>query len=106
MRKIPEKQRATMAQDAFYKRCCYPWSHNCGGKIEFHHNLIFGGRQSNIMETILPVCQNIHDQARNTEVKEKMDLIMLRRMTPAQILSISKAINYKLRLQYLENKYS
>ena len=103
MRPIPPKQREEMANDPYYKKCCYP--HYCSGKIEWHHNLIIAGRQSDIKETILPLCQFIHERARLTDVKEQLDLIMLKRMSEAQIGEISKAVNYHQRLRYLKGKY-
>jgi hypothetical protein len=103
MRPIPPALRADMSSDPYYKKCCL-----CGTMqgIQWHHNLILASRQSSIRETILPVCEPCHDRARNTEVKEKLDLIMLRRMSDTQITSISKAVNYHQRKKYLECKYT
>jgi hypothetical protein len=106
MRPIPEKQKEEMASDKYYKKCCYPLKHICSGKIEWHHNLILGGRQSNLKETILPICQNIHEQARNTEIKEVLDMVMLNRMSDSQIKQISRAIDYSHRKKYLNAKHN
>jgi len=48
------------------------------------------------------VCHNL---ARNTETKEKLDLIMLTRMSPDQMTKYSKAVNLFQRYNYLANKY-
>lgn len=102
MRPIPQKVKDILANEKRMKRCCL-----CGNpKVQWHHNLIYGSKQSDIPETILALCEKCHDQARNTEVKEKLDLIMLRQMTTEQITNISKADNYHQRLKYLENKYN
>jgi hypothetical protein len=103
MRPIPPALRSEMAADPYYKRCCL-----CGtmaGKIDFHHNLIYKGSQCDDRETILPLCVPCHDKARHTETKEKLDLIMLRRMSDAQIAKYSKAVNYQQRKKYLTCKY-
>lgn len=104
MRPIPPKIRALLADDPYMKRCCLCGSNS--GKIDWHHNLILGSKQSNIVETILPLCQNCHDKARTTETKEKLDLIMLNRMSDQQIIEISKAVNYHQRKKYLNEKYN
>lgn len=94
-----------MAADPYYKICCYPEEHPCRGKIDWHHNLIHAGRQSNIRETILPICEFIHAAARITHIKEKLDLVMLNRMSDEQVRSISKAVNYTRLKENLNKKY-
>ena len=79
--------------------------HICSQKIEWHHNLIFGGRQSDIPETIISICEVIHNQARNSEVKERLDWIMLNQMKPEDIKAISKATNYNFIKDRLNKKY-
>lgn len=54
---------------------------------------------------ILPLSEEIHAKANNTEMKEILDLIMLSRATDAEIIQISKAVNYFQRKRYLEKKY-
>lgn len=103
MRPIPEKVKEQLSNDTFMKRCCL-----CGTtrlRIQWHHNLILASRQSDIPETILPLCSFCHAIADHTENKERLDLIMLKRMNEEQIRSISKAIPYKQRLKYLIKKY-
>lgn len=101
MRPIPLDLREEMAGDKFYKKCCLCGSH----PVQWHHNLIFAGRQVNEKECILPVCEVCHNLARNTETKEKLDLIMLTRMCPLQMKRYSKASNLFQRYKYLTNKY-
>jgi hypothetical protein len=103
---IPSKLNNELNEDSYYKKCCFYFDHSCFGKLERHHNLIIAGKQVQMKECILPLCQTVHDMARNTIIKEKLDLIMLERMTQDQRLSISKAINYEQRLKYLRNKYN
>lgn len=104
MRPIPPKTKEELANDPYMKKCCLCGSSS--GKIDWHHNLIFKSRQSDIKETILPLCQDCHDKARTKVVKDKLDLIMLNRMTDEQITSISKAINYHHRKKYLNDYFT
>lgn len=107
MRPISKKTKDKLLADKFMKTCCLAGEteYNCLGRIEFHHNLIVAGRQSDIPETILPVCNAHHAIADWREVKELLNFIMLRRMSAEQIKGISKAVNYAHRLEYLRKKY-
>jgi hypothetical protein len=104
MRPIPISQRVAMASDPYYSKCCYSFPHACVGKIEWHHNNMQGGKQNNDIKTILPICQTVHRQANNKEIKEKLDFIMLSRMSPEERKSISKAVDYEQRFQYIRDK--
>lgn len=77
MRPIPLKIRQQLADDIFMKKCCL-----CGAtgvKIDFHHNLIYQGRQQNDPKSILPLCELCHRSANNKEIKERLDRIMFQR---------------------------
>jgi hypothetical protein len=105
MRKVSEKTKCAKLAEPDIHLCCYRFPHDCGGRIEWHHNLIFAGKQSDDPKTILNICHNIHELARNRDVKERLDLIMLERMTEEERVSISSATNYNHRYQYLKNKH-
>lgn len=84
-----------MANDPFYKYCCLTnvdTGDDCDGKIEWHHNLIFGGRQLNEPWAILPLCKHHHDNI--VRVKELVTWIMLNRASDQQLKEVSKAIPY------------
>lgn len=103
MRKIPPELREEMSQDPFYKKCCVTGAY---GKIEWHHNLIFGGKQVNEKFCILPLAKEIHDKIEL--YKEKCDWIMLNRATDEELTRHSKAIDYKAyrdRLNKIYGKY-
>ena len=72
--------------NSFYERCCI------SGRVpvQFHHNLIFGGRQVDEPWAILPLHQNIHALANRLDIKEKLDFIMLNRATDKQLKAYSK----------------
>lgn len=93
-----------MAADPFYRKCCITGVSNV--KIEWHHNLIFAGRQVQEKECILPVSQAVHGRANTSEMREKLDLVMLRRMSEEQLEKYSKRGSLKQRLKYLEEKFS
>ena len=101
MRPIPQKLRDEMANDPYYKRCCVTGSAN--EKIDFHHNLIFGGRQVNEKWAILPLAKSVHDDI--VKWKEKCDWIMLNRATDEELEPYCKAIDYKQRREFLNKKY-
>ena len=101
MRKIPEELREEMANDPFYKVCCI--TGRSDEKIEWHHNLIFGGKQVNEKFCILPLLKSVHDNI--VKYKEQCDWIMWNRASEEQIRRFSKAENYKLTLERLNAKY-
>lgn len=92
-----------MEADPFYKICCISGRTSEQEKIDWHHNLIFAGRQVNEAFCILPLAKSIHD--RIVEYKELCDYIMLSRATPEERSRYSKAINYELMYQNLKKKY-
>ncbi len=104
MRKISKKTLETLLGDDRMKRCCLFRLGDCFGKIEFHHNLIYAGKQSDIPNTILPVCKAHHDKADKKEVKEILDWIMLNQMTERDFLSLPK-YSYYTKRNYLNKKY-
>lgn len=77
MRPIPEKLKDEMASDPFYSRCCLLWIGGCSyGKIEWHHNEIYAGRQTNEKEAILPLCVAHHKLADRKDIRELLNIIM------------------------------
>ena len=93
MRKLSPETREVLSNDEFMKTCCL-LDFECSGRIEFHHNLIYGSKQSDIPNTLLPLCKAHHDTANKKDVKAKLNWIMLNRMSDIEINSISKAIDY------------
>jgi len=90
-----------MSADKYYSRCCITGS--TSEKIDFHHNLIFGGRQVNEKFCILPLAKSVHDNI--VKYKEICNWIMWNRATEAQILQYSKANNYTRERDNLNKKY-
>lgn len=90
---MPPSLRAELAADPSYKVCIVTGSTN--GKIEWHHNLIYAGKQVQERFAILPIMQYIHDKADIEHVKAILDWIMLNRATEDELFRYSKAVNLK-----------
>lgn len=101
MRPIPPKLRKDLEKDPYYKLCCITGARD----VQWHHNLIFAGRQVNERWCILPLSEKIHDLARNKEVKEILDWIMINRATEEQLKIYSKAVDYVIMKETLNKKY-
>ena len=98
---MPIKLRNDLSAKKFYQRCCV-----CGViGVQWHHNLIYAGRQENEEFCILPLCPVCHEKARNKEFKEKLDWIMWNRATDYQINYYSKANNYVYERTRLNDKF-
>lgn len=107
MRPIPLKLREEMSSNKFYKKCCLDnFVYPCSGKIEWHHNLIYAGKQVNEEFCILPVCKMHHDIEKHTIIKEKLNWIMWDRATDEQIKYYSKATNYQFEKERLNKIYA
>lgn len=106
MRKLSKVTVTILEADPRMKVCCLSphVPHTCSKKIDWHHNLIYAGKQSDIPNTILAVCSEAHDQANNKEVKEVLDWIMLNQMTERDFSLLPKS-NYRYKLGYLNRKY-
>jgi len=67
------------------------------GKIDWHHNMTWQGKNVQEKFAILPVHNSIHQyhNGLTSEVKEKLNRIMVSRMTEEQLDYYSKAVNYK-----------
>ena len=90
-----------MGEDLYYSRCCISGSL----RPEWHHQLIFAGRQVNEKWAIIPLSNRIHSLARLKHVKEVLDWIMVNRATDEELLPYCKAINYIKLRETLNEKY-
>lgn len=113
MNKIPPKLRQEMADDPYYSRCCITGHYNgemrddgTQHKVEWHHNLIFAGKQVQEKECILPIIHEIHKKADIAQVRAVLDLIMLDRWGDEQFDRFSKAKDWRQRHQYLKDTLS
>lgn len=80
-----------MARDPFYERCCITGALAKNTKVEWHHNLIFAGRQVQEKWCILPLRADIHHDI--VKYKEQCDWIMLNRADDDTLRRFSKAKN-------------
>lgn len=88
---IPKDMREEMANDPFMEVCCIE-DEDCGGRIEWHHNLIYAGKRVNEKWAILPVCHHHHFY--EFEFKKRLNKVMVTRATEAELRAYSKAIDY------------
>lgn len=106
MTRIPKKLRDSLAEDPFYLRCCVTGEKaKPGDRIEWHHNLIFGGKQVQARFAILPVLHSIHERANDPDVRERLDWVMLNRMSTEDLMLYGKGINWGARLEYLNYRF-
>lgn len=103
MRKIPPKLVKEMESDKYYQKCCITGLSKNAVKIEWHHNLIYGGQQVNEKFCILPLADFVHEKI--VKYKEKCNWIMLNRATDQELEKYSKAIDYKRMREVLNKKY-
>lgn len=90
---IPEKLKQEILADDFYKKCCIA-DETCKGRIEFHHNLIFAGKQVNEKWAILPVCHSHHEIEKHKEIGHRLDKIMFKMVSDEELKPYCKAIDY------------
>lgn len=106
MNNMPPKLRRECAKDPFYQRCCITGElGKRGDRIEWHHNLIYAGRQHQAKFSILPVKKSVHSKVSNQSIKQKLDWVMLNRASDEEILSISKAKDYFLYRDFLNKRF-
>lgn len=101
MRAIPERLKQELASDPFYSKCCITGS--ASEKIDWHHNLMFGGSQINEKFCILPLAKSVHDKI--SKYKDICDWIMWNRASYEEIKRYSKAINYSEYKKILNRDY-
>lgn len=101
MRKIPPKLREEMANDSFYKKCAVTGT--TSEKIDWHHNLIYAGRQVNEKWCIIPLAKSVHDKIET--YKDVVDWIMLNRANDSDLERYSKVIDLKAKRERLNKIY-
>lgn len=81
-----------MEADPFYQKCCITGLTKNAVKIDWHHNLIYGGRQVNEKWCILPLADFVHINI--VKYKAKCNWIMLNRATDEELRKYSKVVDY------------
>lgn len=106
MTRIPAKLRKQLAQDPFYQRCCITGKSALpGDRIEWHHNLIFAGKQVQARFAILPVLKSMHELAHMRAIKDRLDWVMASRMSGEDLELYGKGRDWIHRLEYLESLF-
>lgn len=102
MRPIPPKIRKALANDPDMKRCII-----CGESkhIEWHHPLVYAGKQVNELWSFVALCTYHHRGAGFTqEVREKCQLVVLLKANDFDLKKYPKS-NWEQLKNYLKNKY-
>lgn len=105
MRPISTTNKQIIDTDPFYRRCCLFDFSECSGRIEIHHNLMWKGRQSDEIWSLLPVCVRHHSMANDKAVRERLDFVMLNRVDNATLSPFCKAVNWIYRKEMLNKIY-
>lgn len=108
MNNMPRKLREDLSRDQEYARgyCIYHGRfHGPGVKTEWHHNMIFAGRQVQERFAILSICKEVHDKANWKQVRERLDWIMLNRASNDDLVFYSRAGDLIRRREILNEKY-
>lgn len=91
------------------KECALKHEKNCDGRLTIEHGLIFAGRQMDESWCLLWLCAYHHSvdkyQDNHIHSAEKSLWVVLNQASWAQLRSISKAIDYIARKEWLNNKY-
>jgi hypothetical protein len=106
MNNMPKKLRRELAEDPEYRICMV--TGEAGTRtdpIEWHHAMTWAGSQLQKRFAIVSIKRSIHEQARNSVVKEFIDWIVLNRMTEDEIDYYSKAIDLRYKRDQLNRIY-
>jgi hypothetical protein len=98
---IPAKMREEMNNDPFMHSCCLA-NENCEGLIEWHHNLIYGGKRQNEKWAILPLCSWHHAIEKQKDIKKELNKIMVFRATEEELIPFCKVVDW-ISLKYAQN---
>lgn len=101
---LTQKLRSEISANPFYRICCVK-DKDCKGRIQIHHNLIYGNKRINELFCLLPVCEEHHHREKEKVIGEKLDLIMWCRATPEQRKFYSKMQDIEFYLKRLKRKY-
>jgi len=106
MNNIPKKLRAELAVDPEYKLCMVTGEPaRRGDPIQWHHAMIFAGRQVQKRFAIVAIKKSIHEEVHNPVIKEFIDWIVLNRMTESELDYYSKAVDLRYRKEQLNIAY-
>lgn len=100
MNNLPKNLKDDFKTDPFYKSCCLE-NANCAyetghRRIEWHHSVIFAGKQLQEKWAILPACSGFHHKfADRHDIKDAFLRIAVRRATEVELARVSKVIDYR-----------
>ena len=107
MRKISQRVKNVLFLEP--EICALKSDGKCAGRITWEHAIQFRGRQLDEPFAIIKICARHHsvDEYQDCGLldKEKNLWVALNRATDNELISISKAIDYKKEKQKLNEKY-
>ncbi|MFZ2151649.1 MAG: hypothetical protein WAV09_00900 [Minisyncoccia bacterium] len=90
---LSKETRDILSRDIFMTRCCLEGIGDyCEGRIQFHHNLIYGGKRQDAWWSVLPLCEEHH--RRESAYKQQLNTIMANRAPEDELRNFCKAVNY------------
>lgn len=104
MQPIPTKVRQRLSRDEFMDKCV-----SCGNSpVEWHHPIIYGGKQANFWYTISPLCTKCH-RGNNGDIDLKAKVIskliaIKRGITSGEIYKDMPKVDWYREKKNLENK--
>jgi hypothetical protein len=83
MNNMPIKLRKELSENPEYKKCTLKKyiPHTCSGKIDWHHNARHAGKNIQEPFAIISICKSIHDLVYKKDFRNRLDWIMINRMT-------------------------
>ena len=103
LRAIPQRIKKQLLASGKMSKCCIADS-SCSGWIEWHHALIYAGQRQNEVFCILPLCAKHHYEEKNSEVRDRIEWVMINQMTFADETKFNK-VDWKQKRSYLESKF-
>lgn len=97
MRPIPQKLRAIIDSDPYYRVCARAKDGGCEGRITIEHALIYAGQQINDLFALIPLC--VWHHLGDGLCKPKNQLIALSRATPEDLAKYDRVDWQKLKIR-------
>ena len=94
-----------MAADPFYAQCCVTGVPAAEQKVEWHHAMIYAGKQVQERWCIIPLLDTVHANEKKRGVRQVIDWIIFNRATDEELRKYSKTINYIKRREWLNKHF-
>lgn len=99
MRPIPPSQRKQIGEQEFFRRCCITGSY----AVSIEHSWIYAGKQINELWAFTPLRRDLNTSHPPVEVKQRCQLISLRRATKSELMKYPKK-DWEQERRFLESE--